>query len=72
MLKGDSEHAATHAHGIQHRPEPPAPLTVEQRVSKLEQRVEQLEAGLAEKALAAGVGRGPQAVTDERRSKSRE
>lgn len=68
-MKGDSEHAAEHTHGIQHRPEPPPPLTVEQRVAKLEQRVEQLEARAVKHAEAPS--RGPVAV-DERRSKSRE
>lgn len=69
-MKGDSGHAAEHTHGIQHRPEPPPPLTVEQRVAKLEQRIEQLEARAAAKPAEAP-SRGPVAV-DERRSKSKE
>jgi hypothetical protein len=44
MSKGDSEHAAQHQHGIQVRPEPPAPQTVEQRVAALELRIAKLEA----------------------------
>ena len=43
MSKGDAEHAAKHPHGVQARPEPPAPLTVEQRVASLERRVHALE-----------------------------
>ena len=43
-LKGSSEHASKHAHGVQHRVEPAAPQTVEQRVAKLEARVAELEA----------------------------
>lgn len=43
MSKGDAEHVAQHQHGVQSRKEPPAPLTVEQRVAKLEARVEALE-----------------------------
>lgn len=44
MSKGDAAHAAQHQHGIQTRPEPPAPLTVEQRLTALERRVADLEA----------------------------
>lgn len=44
MSKGDAGHAAQHQHGVQLRKEPPAPLTVEQRVASLERRVEKLEA----------------------------
>lgn len=36
MSKGDAEHAAQHQHGVQERKEPPAPLTLEQRVGELE------------------------------------
>lgn len=43
MSKGDAEHAAQHQHGVQSRKEPPTPLTVEQRVAKLEARVHALE-----------------------------
>ena len=70
-FKGTSEHAAEHQHGIQHRAEPPAPQTIEQRVAKLEARVEALEAGALQKAASAAAGRGPAAI-DERRAKSRE
>lgn len=47
-FKGSAEHAAQHQHGVQARPEPPAPQTIEQRVAKLETRVAELEAKLAE------------------------
>jgi hypothetical protein len=43
-FKGSSEHAAQHAHGVQHRVEPPAPQTIEQRVAALEAKVAKLEA----------------------------
>jgi hypothetical protein len=42
-FKGSSQHAAQHAHGVQHRVEPAAPQTVEQRVAKLERQVAALE-----------------------------
>ena len=42
MSKGDAEHAAQHQHGIQARPEPPSPQTVEQCVAKLEKQVAEL------------------------------
>jgi hypothetical protein len=35
-LKGSSAHAAQHVHGVVPRPEPPTPLTLEQRVSNIE------------------------------------
>jgi len=38
-FKGSSEHAAQHQHGVQVRPEPPAPQTVEQRVASLERKI---------------------------------
>lgn len=43
MSKGDAAHAGQHQHGVQARPEPPAPKTVEQRVTELEARVTELE-----------------------------
>jgi len=37
MSKGDAEHAGKAPQGIQARPEPPVPQTIEQRVTKLEE-----------------------------------
>jgi len=50
MSKGDTEHAAQHQHGVQTRPEPAAPQTVEQRVAKLEVAVAKLEECLDDRA----------------------
>jgi len=67
MSKGDAAHAAEHAHGIQHRAEPPAPQTVEQRVAALERRVAELEAkpvdAIALRELPAGFDRGEASAT---------
>lgn len=43
MSRGDAEHVAKQQNGVQHKPDPPAPQTVEQRVSALEARVAKLE-----------------------------
>jgi hypothetical protein len=39
-FKGTSEHAAQHQHGVRYAGEPPAPKTVEQRVSAIETLIE--------------------------------
>jgi hypothetical protein len=64
-LKGSLAHAAQHAHGVQYRGEPPAPLTLEQRVSNIETLIalssdgktvlEQIEVMKARAAKAAEV-----------------
>lgn len=46
MSKGDAGHAAQHQHGVQERKEPPAPLTVEQRLAAVEARIAKLEKGI--------------------------
>jgi len=47
MSKGDAEHASQHAHGVQHRVEPAAPQTVEQRLAKLEEIIAALQPRVA-------------------------
>ena len=58
-LKGSSEHAAQHQHGVVPRQEPPAPQTVEQRVAKLERQVAELLAA-NEAAKAASAAKVPE------------
>ena len=48
MSKGDAEAVAKQPHGIQFKPDPPAPQTVEQRLTILEAKVAALEAKKAE------------------------
>lgn len=45
--KGSSAHAAQHQHGVVPRQAPPNPQTVEQRVARLESRVDALETAKA-------------------------
>jgi hypothetical protein len=49
MSKGDAEHTAGFKHGVQHRVDPPAPQTVEQRLAKLEQIVVEIIEKIKEK-----------------------
>jgi hypothetical protein len=42
MSRGDQEHVAKQTHGIQFKEDPPAPQTVEQRLSKLEAEMKAL------------------------------
>lgn len=40
-FKGSSSHAAEHKHGVQPRPQPLNPQTIEQRVAAIEQFIKQ-------------------------------